>query len=137
MILEARQRTAYAGIELALEQHVADHALLACDRLERKQADPGHVLSVEAAIAASEELIAAAHREQRGASFQHGLLQRFGLRGKVRCHAELLSVLAAADVIEVVRPGNDRVVNPSGVTSSSCPRARVRSAKTAMLPRSA
>ena len=99
------------GSSSRLEQHVADHPPLARDRLERQEADARHVLAVEAAVAAAEQLVAAAHGEERGATAEHGLLQRLRLRGEVLGHEQLLAVLAAADVVEVVRAGDDRVVH--------------------------
>ena len=39
VVLEAGQRAPLAGLELALEQDVADHPPLAGDRVQRKQAD--------------------------------------------------------------------------------------------------
>ena len=41
VILESGERSLLAGHELALEQDVADHPSLACDGLEREEADPG------------------------------------------------------------------------------------------------
>ena len=72
VVLEARDRAHVAGLELGLEQHVADHPPLAGDRLERQQPDARHLLAVEAAVAAPEQLVAAADREQRRAAAVHG-----------------------------------------------------------------
>src|SRR5665647_1055908 len=99
VVLEARQRVADTGLELALEQDVADHPALAGHGLERQQADARHVLPVEAAIAAPEQLVAAAHGEERGVALQHSLLQWAGLRREVLRDEQLLAVLAAPDVI--------------------------------------
>ena len=112
VVLEAGERLAVARLELALEQHVADHPPLAGDGLERQEPDARHVLAVEAAVAAAEQLVAAAHREQRGAAVDDRLDQRLRLRREVLGDEELLAVLAAADVVEVVRAGDDRVVHP-------------------------
>src|SRR5205807_9267195 len=54
----------FSALELALEQHVTDHAPLARDGVEGKKADAGHVLAVKAAVAAAEELVSAADREE-------------------------------------------------------------------------
>ena len=67
---------------------------------------------MEAAVAAPEQLVAAADREQRGPAAGHRLLQRGGLRSKILGHEELLAVLAAAHVVKVVRAGDDRIVHP-------------------------
>ena len=74
VVLEAGERPPLARLELALEQHVADHPLLAGDGLEREQSDARHVLAVEAAIAAAEQLVAAADGEQRGAAVDDRLV---------------------------------------------------------------
>ena len=102
------------GLELALEQDVADHPSVAGHGLERQQPDTRHVLAVEAAVAAAEQLVAAADREERGAAFEHGLLERLGLRREVLRDEQLLAVLAAADVVEIVLAGDDRVVHAEG-----------------------
>jgi hypothetical protein len=39
MVLESRQRPALTGLELALQQHVADHPRIPCDRLVREEPD--------------------------------------------------------------------------------------------------
>src|SRR5439155_3635662 len=96
VILEAGDRSP-AAAELRLEQHVADHPPIPCDGLEWQQADARHVLAAEAAIAAPQQLIAAADREEGGTSLDNSLLQRAGLRGEVLGDEQLLAVLAAAD----------------------------------------
>src|SRR5260370_32595273 len=98
MVLEARERPPYPGFELALEQDVADQGPLAGARLEREEADAGQVLAVGGAVAATEELVAAAHREEGRALLEHGRAKRVGLRGEIRGDEQLLPVLAAADV---------------------------------------
>src|SRR5205085_9231557 len=65
MVLEARQRSAYAGLELAVQEDVADHPPLPGNGLEREQADARHVLAVKAPIAPTQQLVAAADGEQR------------------------------------------------------------------------
>ena len=136
VVLEASERSLLAGLELALEQHVADHAPVARDGLEREQADSGHVLAVKAAIAAAEQLIAAADGERSGSAI-HRLLQRLGLAREIVRDEQLLAVLPAADVVEVVLAGRDRVSHPERghVQLVSAPGGSPR--ETAMLPRSA
>ena len=46
VVLEARERAPHAGLELALEQDVADHPPLAGDRLEREEPDAGQLGAV-------------------------------------------------------------------------------------------
>jgi hypothetical protein len=112
MVLEAGDRARHTGLELCLDQHVADHAALARDGLQWEQPDARHVLAVEAAVAASEQLIAAADRQKGRAAPEDGLLQRLGLRDEVAGDEHLLPVLSAADVVEVVRARLDRVAHP-------------------------
>ena len=100
-----------SGLELALDQHVADHAALARDGLEREEADAGHVLAVEAAVAAAEQLVAAADREHGRASLDR-LVQRLRLPHEILRDEQLLSILPAADVVEVVLARHDRVAHP-------------------------
>ena len=111
VVLEAGDRTRVARIELALEEHVADHPPLARDGLEGQQPDAGHVFAVEAAIAASEQLVAAAHRKERRAAGGDCLFQRLGLRREVAGHEQLLAILAATHVIQIVRTGHDRIAH--------------------------
>jgi hypothetical protein len=54
VVLEAGKRTSDPGLELALEQHVADHASLPRDRVEREQADAGQLCPLEVSIRAPE-----------------------------------------------------------------------------------
>ena len=100
-----------AWLELALEQHVADHPAVAGDRLERQEPDTRHVLAVEAAVSAAEQLVAAAHREERGAAADDRLDQRLRLRREVLRDEKLLAILPAADVVEVVLARPDRIVH--------------------------
>ena len=110
MVLEPRERSLLSGLELALDQHVADHAALARHGLEGEEADAGHVLAVETAVAAAEQLVAAADRE-RCRALPDRLVQRLGLPHEILGDEELLSILAAADVIEVVLARDDRVAH--------------------------
>src|SRR5712691_2701784 len=64
VILEAGERLPVARLELAVEQNVADHPPVARNGLERQEADSRHVLAVEPPVAATKQLVAAAHREQ-------------------------------------------------------------------------
>ena len=136
VVLEAGERPALAGLELALEQDVADHPPLARDRLVREEPDAGHVDAVAVAVAAAEQLVAAADGEHGGAA-RDRLLDCVSLRGEIRRDQRLLAILAAADVEEVVlaRARARRRARPTS------PRARARAARaalsTAMLPRSA
>src|SRR6266550_3667116 len=101
VILEARKRAADTGLELALEQNVADHAPVAGDRVEGEEADPGQVSTVKVAVGAAEELVATADREQCGAA-RNRRAHALGLRNEVLCDERLFAVLAAADVEKVV-----------------------------------
>ena len=94
VVLEAGERVPHARLELALEEHVSDHSRVARHGLEREEADARHVLAVEAAVAAPEQLVAAADREERGAAGR-GLLQPLRFRGEVGGDEELLAILSA------------------------------------------
>jgi hypothetical protein len=63
---------------------------------------------VETAIAAAEQLVAATNREHRRAAVDR-LLQRLRLPCQVLRDEQLLAVLAATDVVEVLLAGRDRV----------------------------
>ena len=67
MVLETGERPTDARLELAIEQHVTDHARLPGDRVEREHADARQVVAVEVAVRAAEQLVAAADREHRRA----------------------------------------------------------------------
>src|SRR5687768_2851418 len=108
VVLEARQKLALAGLELAFEEHVADHAALAGHCLVRKEADAREHRAVAPAVGAAEQLVAAADREDRRAACRR-LLQSLALLDEVDRHQRLLAVLAAADVEEVVVARHDRV----------------------------
>ena len=102
-----------------------------------KSAGARHPRAVAAAVAATEQLIAAADGEQRGARRRRPR-RCVAARGEVGCDERLLPILAAADVEEVVRARLERVAR----LDPRHRRARARAAapaalSTAMLPRSA
>ena len=80
----------------------------------REEADAGHERAVPAAVAATEELVPAAHREQRRTR-AHGVLDRRPFRREIRRDERLLAILAAADVVEIVCARLDRVTDPERV----------------------
>src|SRR5437899_1153856 len=112
MVLEPGEGATHTRLELALEEDVADHAPLAGRALERQEAGAWHLLAVKAAVAAAEQLVTATDREERSAALEHGRAQRLGLRGEILRDEQLLPVLAAAHVIEVVVARDDRIVHP-------------------------
>src|SRR5712692_8495975 len=57
VVLESRERAAHAGLELALQEDVADHARVAGDRVQGEEADPRQVGALDATVRAPEELI--------------------------------------------------------------------------------
>ena len=63
VVLEPGQRQTHAGLELALEQDVADHPRLAGDGLVRKERRARHERPVATAIPTAQELVAAADGE--------------------------------------------------------------------------
>jgi hypothetical protein len=97
VVLEAGERAAGPG---AVEEHVPDHPPLARDGVEREQTDSGQLGSRDVDVGAAEQLVAAAHGEERRAA-RDGLVQRIGLGDEVVRHELLLPILAAADVEEV------------------------------------
>ena len=60
MVLEPRQRPTPARLELALDQHVADHPARPRDRVERQKPDAGLLLAALVAVEATQELVSAA-----------------------------------------------------------------------------
>ena len=88
--------------ERALEQDVADHAPLAGDRLVREEGCARHPRSVAPAVAAPEELVAAADREER-CTLVDRIPDRLASHGEVGRDHRLLAILTAADVEQVVR----------------------------------
>ena len=100
VVLEADQRVLPAGLELALDQHVADHAPLAGDRVERKHPGAGHLHARAVAVAAPEQLVAAADRKQRRSVGQRRL-QLLRPPREIGGDQLLLAVLAAAQVDQV------------------------------------
>src|SRR5690348_5462961 len=75
----------------ALEKHVADHAALAGDRVERKQPDPRELHAGDVAVVSPEQLIPAAHGEERGAALDR-LAERLALRRQVVCDELLFAI---------------------------------------------
>src|SRR6185437_10892658 len=110
VVLEAGKRTSDPGLELALEQHVADHASFPRDCVERQQSDAGQLGPVEVSIRAPEQLVAAADREHRG-SIGHRPTYVFRLRRQIRRDKGLLAVLAASDIQQIVLVGSQRIAD--------------------------
>ena len=134
VVLEACERPPRP---LAVEQHVADHAALAGDRLVREQPDAWQQRARSLAIAAAEQLVAAADGEQGGAALD-GRPDRLALPGEVGRDQRLLAILPAADVEQVVIPrAGARPPTDTPSTTSSWPRSAARRESTAMFPRSA
>jgi hypothetical protein len=110
-------------VERALEEDVADHARPARDRLEREQRRTGQPRAVAVAVPAPEQLVAAAHREQR-----HSVVDRRANRLRPRLevgrdHA-LLAILAAPDVEEVVRRWFERRADGQRLDAELVPSGR-------------
>ena len=99
MVLEAGHRCREA-VEIDVEEHVADQAPVAGDRLVREEAGPRHRRPVTAAIAATEQLIAAAHGEQRR-SVVDGGANRIAASCEIGRNQRLLAILTAADVDQI------------------------------------
>ena len=67
MVLEAGEWPDSARLELALEEHVADHPRRARNGLVAEEPGARHQRAVAAAVSPPEKLVPAAHGEQRGA----------------------------------------------------------------------
>src|SRR6266516_4064932 len=111
VVLEPRQSAPLTGLQLALEQHVADHASFAGDGMERKEAHAGLLGAALVAVEAAHQLVTAADGEE-GSAVRDCRSEGFALRGQIRRDQGLLAVLAAADVEQVVRPKDDLVSDP-------------------------
>ena len=102
MVLEARDHLRPA-FEVGLDRAVADQARARlADRAQVHQPDSGQLLVAEL-VAAAEQLVAAADRQDHGAVVGRRV-ERIALRGEhVAGDRHLVAVLAAAHVEEVVR----------------------------------
>ncbi len=113
VVLEARERSPHAGLELALEQDVPDHPPVPRDRVEGEDAHTWELRSAEVAIRPAEQLVPAAHGQQGGA-VRERLVDALALVREVGGDERLLAVLAAADVEQVVLPGSQRLAHRHG-----------------------
>ena len=113
VVLEPRHRRRDAVAEVDLEQHVADQPPLAGDGLEREEPGARHPGAVAAAVAAPEQLVAAAHGEQRRSRLD-GPPQVVAPPREVGRDERLLAILAAADVDEVERRRLERIARLDG-----------------------
>src|SRR5438094_1178308 len=113
VVLEARERTAHAGLELALQQDVADHAGFAGDGVEWEDADARQVGAVKIAVRPPEELVSPADREQ-GRAGRRRFANTVRLFDQVLCDQRLLAVLAAADVEQIMLAWIQRVSDGDG-----------------------
>ena len=102
VVLEAGKRSPDAGVELALEQDVTDHPPLTGDGFEREKPDSRQVRAVKVTVRAAEQLVAAADGEDRRARLRR-CDDPVALGGDVVGDQRLLTVLAAADVQQIVR----------------------------------
>jgi hypothetical protein len=100
VVLEASGRPALAGFELALDEDISDHAALAGNRMQGKDARTRLISARAVAVEPTEQLIAAAHRKYRR-SVCHGLGECGATCGQIWGHERLLAVLPAADVVEI------------------------------------
>jgi hypothetical protein len=110
MVLEAGERPLDTRLQLALEQAVADHPRVSRDGVEREDAGPRLLRAADVAVEGSEELVAAADREN-GGPVGDRRAQRIALARQIRRDQRLLAVLAASDVVHVVTAGLDAVAD--------------------------
>ena len=99
MVLEPDERPR-AIAEVALEQHVPDHARRARVRLEVEQAEAAQLVAVVAAVDVAEQLVAAAHGEQRRA-VRDRACELGAVALQVVGDQQLVAILAAAEQEEV------------------------------------
>ena len=123
VVLEAAQRPSRSRVELAVEQDVADHAAFAGPSGERKETGARELRTRAIAVEATEQLVAAAHGEQRG-SGADSVCQRGALGGEVAGDERLLSILAPAHVEEVdVRRHGIAEADAGDLEADGAPRA--------------
>src|SRR3990172_2555235 len=108
VVLEPGELVLLTWLELAFEKDVTDHARRPGHGLVREQSNSGHQRAIASAVAATEELVPAAHRKHRHARRMRGV-DRLALLDEVRSNERLLAILAATDVEEVVRMRVNRV----------------------------
>ena len=108
VVLESGHHRRDAVAEVGLEQHVTDQPLLARERLVGEDSCARHPRAVAAAVAPPEQLVAATDGQHRGAGVD-GSAQVVSPCRQVGRDERLLTVLAATDVDEVVRPRLERV----------------------------
>src|SRR5262249_49615017 len=111
MVLETGERPLDPGLQLALEQDVADHPPLARDGVEWQPADARRLVAALVAGDRREQLAAAADGEGGRPRGDRGL-QRRAKGGERRRDQLLLAILAAADVEEVVLAGLYEAARP-------------------------
>src|SRR5204863_290047 len=95
VVLEADQRVAIAGIELAFEHDVADHASGPGHGRQVEQADAGHLGALMAAVAVAQQLVAAAHGQHADA-VRDRRREVGGVAAEVAGDQHLVAILAAA-----------------------------------------
>ena len=126
----------FPGLELAVEQDVADHPSLSSNRPQVEDPGARKLGSGTVEIRAPQELVAAANGQKCRSACQC-LLDGLGVSGQVRRDQGLLAILPAPDVEQVVGGRIDRLPGPIPRISRSIPRHPARRASTAMFPRSA
>src|SRR5881398_3106224 len=101
VVLEAGERPRRSGLELALEEHVADHPPRPGYGVERQQADARQLLAALVAVEMAEQLIAAADGQERRPRLE-GLVERGPECGELGRDQRLLTILTTAHVEQVV-----------------------------------
>ena len=112
VILEADEGAdAGAVAEVALAHDVADHPRRPGERLQVEQADARHLAAVLSHVAVPGELVAAAHREHRGAAGD-GRVHGLAVPQQVLGDEQLVAILAAADQVQVGGLGVELLADP-------------------------
>ena len=110
VVLETRHRPAHARLEPALQQTVTDQAPLSGNRVEREDPGTRQFGAASPTVEPTEELVTAADGQHRCAT-RDRLADRLALRGEVGRNQRLLTILAAADVEQVVLPGAESIAD--------------------------
>ena len=100
VVLEADDRPAVAGVELALDQHVADETPVTGHCVQWKDTGAGLLAPRTVTVVAAEQLVATADGERYGATGNR-LREQRAARSEIGCDECLLTILATSDVEEV------------------------------------
>ncbi len=113
VVLEADEALGAAAGQVAVDDHVADRARVAGERLEVDEARARDLVALVAAVAVAEQLVAAADGEQRRAVVERRA-QRGRLAQELLGDEHLVAILPAADQDQVRRARIDVLAERHG-----------------------